>query len=141
MLTVYEQTYIMVSWQLRQYVSPMGRKAVDDWRKGLPAGVPRADLDAFLKNIVKERSWEYPVIGGLSGRHSCLTELRWRSKGKPHRILGYQLQEFEYLMLIGCTHDKKKYKPSDALETALRRRKDVEEGRASYCEYQLVTDQ
>ena len=140
MLTVYEKKYIMVLWLLHQYVSPMDRKAIDDWRNSLPVGIPRTDLDAFLKNIIKERSWEYPVIGTLSGLHSCLTELRWRSKGKPHRILGYQLREFEYLMLVGCTHDKKKYKPSDALGTALRRRKDVKEGRASYCEYQLVTD-
>ena len=141
-LTVYEKKYIMILWLLYQYVSPMGRKAIDDWRKrDLAIGGPRVDLDVFLKNLVKQREWEYPDRGYLKGdRYRGLTELRWKSGGKPHRIFGYELREFEYLMLVGCTHNKRKYDPPDAMETARRRRREIEEGRATYREYQLITD-
>ena len=76
----------------------MGRRALDDWRKrGLAVGRPRADMDTFLKNLVKLRKWEYPVIDSLKGeRFRGLSELRWKSGRTPHRILGYQLGEFEY---------------------------------------------
>ena len=132
----------MVLWTLSEYVSPMGRRAITDWRrKDVSVGAPRAALDTFLKKIVKTRSWKYPDIDFLKGnRYLGLTELRWKWDGKPYRIFGYQLAEFEYLMLVGCTHDQKKYNPPDALETARRRRKEVEKGKASYCEYPLITD-
>ena len=120
----------------------MGRKAMDDWRKrDLAIGRPRADLDTFLKNLVKLREWEYPVIDNLKGeRYRGLSELRWKSGRTPHRIFGYHQGELENLMLVGCTHNERKYDPPDALETALRRRRDIEQGRATYCEYQLITD-
>ena len=132
----------MVLWLLYQYVSPMDRKAIDDWRKrDLVIGGPRADLDTFLKNLVKKREWVYPLIDSLKGeRYRGLSELRWKSGRTPHRIFGYQLGEFEYLMLVGCTHNKRKYNPPDAMETAVRRRKEIEQRRATFCEYQLVTD-
>ena len=98
-------------------------------------------MDTFLKNLVKLRTWEYPVIDSLKGeRFRGLSELRWKSGRTPHRILGYEFGEFEYLMLVGCTHNERKYNPPDALETALRRRKEIEQGRATFCEYRLITD-
>jgi len=38
-----------------QYVSAQGRACIDDWRKTLPVGAPRADLDTFLKTMSKLR--------------------------------------------------------------------------------------
>jgi len=45
-------------WRLYQYVSPAGRRAIDDWRKSLPIGPPRADMDTFLRDMVKRDLWE-----------------------------------------------------------------------------------
>jgi hypothetical protein len=81
----------MIKWRLLQYVSPMGRAALEDWRKSLPIGAPRADLDHFLKLMAKSAVWEYPDIDTLkSERYAGLTELRWKSGRKPHRIFGYE---------------------------------------------------
>jgi len=133
---------MMVKWKLLQYVSPMGRAAIADWRKRLPVGAPKADLDQFLKLMVKLGVWEYPDIDTLKGeRYAGLTELRWKSDRKPHRIFGYKSNDYEYTMLIGCTHDKKKYDPPDAMETAWRRKREIESGEASTREYQLLTDE
>jgi hypothetical protein len=99
-------------------------------------------LDGFLKIMVKLKDWEYPDINALQGkRFAGLTELRWKSGRKPHRIFGYQSNNLEYTMLIGCTHDKKKYDPPDAMETARRRKIEIESGEASTHEYQLLTDE
>jgi hypothetical protein len=132
----------MRTWRFLQYVSPQGRAAIDDWRKALAVGPPRADLDVFLKTMAKLREWAPPDIDTLKGsRYQGLLELRWKSGRKPHRILGYQSADREYTMLVGCTHDGKKYDPPDAFETAVRRRKQIESGEAQAREYQLITDE
>ena len=130
----------------------MERKAITDWRKKLKVGAPKAFLDKFLKDRVKEAKWIYPVIDGLRGeRYQGLSELRWRC-GRPHRIIGYsrcvpklggpQAEQHVgvFVMLIGCTHDGKKYYPTECLDTAVDRKKDIEEGRATTSEYILPVD-
>ena len=132
---------ILFRWRLLQYVSSSGRKAIEDWRKWLPVGLPRADLDSFLKLVAKQDKWEYPIIGGLTGKkYQGLSELRWRSGNVPHRLIGYTSEEHVFVMLIGCTHNKKKYDPSDALDTAVKRKKKIKNGEAGTCEYKLITD-
>lgn len=135
-----------------EYRSEMGRCAISDWRKTLPVGSPRAFLDTNLKRMAKKADWVYPDIEGLHGNHlKGISELRWKCCGVPHRILGYTLRlptidtegsisQGVFVMLIGCTHDKKKYDPTDALNTAAERRKNIEQGKASTSEYQLQFD-
>jgi len=132
----------MYKWKFHQFVSPAGRKAIVDWRSGdLSPGNERADLDNFLKSMAKLDKWEYPDIGPLKGKpNKGLTELRWRSGKVPHRLIGYQIGEHEYVFLIGCTHNAKKYNPPSALETARKRRDSLKNKEATICEYQLTTD-
>ena len=132
----------MFRWKLFQYQSSRGRLAIDDWRNNLPIGLPRADLDSFLKTMAKKEMWEYPDIRTLSGKkYRGLIELRWRSGNVPHRIIGYSPGSHQFVMLIGCTHNKKKYYPPDCLDTAVRRKKKIESMEASICEFKLITDQ
>ena len=100
-----------VEWTLYQYVSAMERRAIEDFRKGLMVG-QRVDMDVFLRALLSKRVWEYPLIDSLKGKaYRSLSELRWKSDGVPHRILGYRLSIHEYVALIGCTHNKRKYLP------------------------------
>ncbi len=118
----------------------MGRKAIEDWRKSLPVGAPSADLDTFLKTMAKQSEWAYPHIGPLRGKKfKGLTELRWQSGNVPYRILGYQSADHKYVMLIGCTHNKKKYDPANALDTVVKRRNQLQRGEATTREYLLLT--
>jgi putative component of toxin-antitoxin plasmid stabilization module len=128
-------------WRLNQYVSPLGREAITDWRKKLHQGSSQPDFDAFLKTVAKKENWDYPDIGPMKGVCQGLTELRWKSGRVPHRIIGYQTGDFEYLMLIGCTHNGKKYDPPNALETAARRRGEIQNKEASVSEFKLITDE
>ena len=91
------------------------------------------------RHLVKRRVWEYPDIDTLKGKSlKGLSELRWRSGNVPHRLFGYRLSGHEYIVLIGCIHNKRKYKPTDALDTAPSRRKKIQNGEATYVEYKLV---
>jgi hypothetical protein len=106
----------------------------------MPQGARRADMDTFLRAMVKRREWEYPDIDALKGNGmQGLTELRWKSEGVPHRIFGYRIDETRYVCLIGCTHNAKKYTPPDAMKTARTRRNEIQTGDATYREYQLLT--
>lgn len=137
---IYEKSYIRVSWRLFEYVSPMSRGAIVDWRSSLPTVSRVADLDTFLRNIVKKADWVYPDVLGLSGRHlNGLHELRWRSDNVPHRIGGYFAADEEFVMLIGWTHNKRKYDPPSALETIIKRRRMLKTGEAGTREYRIIT--
>jgi hypothetical protein len=139
-LGIYEKSDDVVVWKLLQYVSPTGRKVIDDWRGSLTTVVRKADFDSFLRNLVKKSKWVYPDVGGLSGKHlKGLYELRWKSDGVPHRIGGYFAADDEFVMLIGWTHNKKKYDPPTALELILTRKKNLKTGEAALCEYTILT--
>lgn len=98
-------------------------------------------MDQFLKTLSKKKTWEYPDIVWLKGKnYSGLSELRWKSERIPHRLLGYALSHDQYLVLIGCTHNSKKYDPPEAMESARERRRQIENHEASFDEYKLVTN-
>ncbi len=139
-LEIYGKRYIAVEWKLVQYVSPNGRKLIDDWRSSLTT-TRTADLDTFLRNMAKKSRWAYPDLAALRGKNlKGLYELRWRSEnGVPHRIGGYFAADHEFVMLIGWTHNKKKYDPPSALETLLQRRKNLLKGDATLDEFTILT--
>ncbi len=59
-------------------------------------------------------------------------------KGVPHRLFGYTIADHQYLLLIGCTHNAKKYEPPDAMETARKRREQINNQEATFVEYKLI---
>jgi hypothetical protein len=127
-------------WRFLQYVSPSGRKVIDDWRSGLPLGLPRSDVDAFLKVLAKLETWDPPHIKALQGKSlRGLSELRWKSGRVPYRLIGYAQERYEYVLLIGCTHNQRKYDPPSALETAAKRWEQIKRREATVCEYKLIT--
>jgi hypothetical protein len=130
--------------ELLEYVSPAsGRGVIGDWRDDLVSISRKTDMDMFLRNMVKKSNWSFPDIRGLSGkRWRGLSELRWRSDNVPHRIGGYSLEGgATFVMLIGWTHNNRKYDPPSALETLLTRRNQVKTGTGAPLlrEYKILT--
>lgn len=107
---------------IRCYVSPAGNNKIAEWYDGLSAQ-ERADTDEFIKDVRKLHEWKMPHYRGLRG----LGELRWVSERKQHRLIGFLKKEIWYAV-IGCVHKQKIYQPPDALETAERRKKQIENG-------------
>jgi hypothetical protein len=147
-LETYEKADNVVQWKwdLKQYESQNGRKAIDDWRRNLPQGPFRAALDTFLRTMAKIDEWKPPHIKALQGKENAgLSELRWTSGKIEHRIIGHRLDDtkadtHQYLMLIGCTHKQRNYIPPEALESARTRRSEIQQGVAAISEYHLIAD-
>ena len=138
-MEIYEKYDVGVLWRLFQYVSPTGRRTIDDWRAALTVA-GRADFDVFLRNMAKKSKWQYPDIGGLSDKHlKGFRELRWKSSNVPHRVGGYFSSDAEFVMLIGWTHNAKKYTPPTALDLLVKRSNHLSTGEASICEYSIFT--
>jgi hypothetical protein len=138
---VYEKSDTGVKWKLYEYVSPVPaqRRVITEWRKDLL--IPRrADMDVFLRGIVKKSDWTNPDIDWLKGKQAGFIELRWRGGDKvPHRIGGYFPTDKEFVMLVGWTHNARKYDPPEALDTLVKRKRKVETGEATIREYEVIT--
>lgn len=65
-----------------------------------------------------------------------LGELRWNSEGKKYRLLGFFRDGYWYAV-VGCTHKQQRYDPSDALETAKRYKRQIENGHARTVDYDI----
>lgn len=65
-----------------------------------------------------------------------LGELRWVSEKKQHRLIGY-LRGGTFHALVGCTHKQQIYDPSESLDTADKRRRQIERGDARTVAYDL----
>jgi len=139
-LGIYEISDTVVLWRLMEYISPLGRPAVSDWRNGFQTATRKADLDAFLKLKVTEAKWGYPDLRSLQGKDlKGLVELRWKSDGVPHRIGGYVEPPNTFVMLMGFTHNAKKYDPPSTLDTLVKRRKQILKGEARINEFKVLT--
>jgi hypothetical protein len=68
-------------------------------------------------------------------------ELQFFADDKQHRILGmFGDVRKRAVILIGCYHKGGNYTPTDALDTAWKRARDVKEGRARFHERQIRHD-
>jgi hypothetical protein len=118
------------------YVSPAsGKNKIAEWYEGLLAQ-ERADADEFIKNMRKTQDWSMPDYRPRLVGHKGLGELRWRSEEKQHRLVGY-LKGGMFFALIGCTHKQQVYNPANALDTADKRKKEIESGKARTIPYDL----
>jgi hypothetical protein len=106
----------------------------------MAAGTFRADLDAFLKVMVKKSAWDAPDFKPMKGKLAKFHELRWFSGKTQHRIIGFLGREREFIMLVGCTHKQNVYKPAEALESVLKRKKQLDLKEATTSEYKVLTD-
>jgi len=139
-LGIYEKSDSVVLWRLWEYVSPMGRHAIHDWRESLPMVQRKADLDAFLRYQVTVQNWAFPELRPFSGKKwKGLWELRWKSDGIPHRIGGYFANEDEFVMLIGFTHNQRKYDPPEMFDTILKRKNLIQKGDATLHEFTILS--
>jgi hypothetical protein len=115
------------------YVSPAGNNKISDWYDDLSA-TEKAATDEFLKNVRRTANWKMPDYRGSLKGHKGIGELRWPAEKKEHRLIGY-LTGGKFVALIGCIHKQKIYTPANALETADKRKKDIENKVATVVPY------
>jgi hypothetical protein len=128
----------MDTWQFMDYISLRGRNVIQDWYAGLLMR-ERTDFDAFIRLLARTAEWRYPDFRWLRGKkYRGLGEIRFESEKKEHRVIGYfNLVPRQYIMLIGCFHKQRIYTPANALDTALQRKKLIEQGEGTLRERKL----
>jgi hypothetical protein len=127
-------------WTFNEFVSSGDRPTITEWYSSLNPAVQAIfdDRLAFLA-IHPRTQWQMPEFRILSGREGRegLSEIRWKACGVQWRVLGFfSPGVMDYIMLIGCNHRQNRYDPTDALETAIRRKKSVERGERRTCIYE-----
>jgi len=94
----------------------------------------RADTDAFIAIMRGKLKWEWPDYRARLRDYKGLGELRWDSCKKQHRLIGFFMGGIWYAVM-GCTHKQQIYNPADALNTADKRKKDIENRRVNTVPY------
>ena len=120
---------------IRCYVSPAENNKIADWHADLSVQ-ERADADAFMAIVRVKLKWELPEYRAKLTGYKGLGELRWVSCNKQHRLIGFFMGGIWYAVM-GCTHKQQIYSPADALKTADKRKKDIEQGRVKTVLYDL----
>ena len=112
---------------IRCYISPAGNNKIAEWYADLSVQ-ERADADAFIATMRCKLKWEGPDYRTSLTGYKGLGELRWYSCNKQHRLIGFFMGGVWYAVM-GCTHKQQIYKPTDALDTADKRKREIETGK------------
>lgn len=115
-------------WTFRSYRSANGKCVVRRWCRESGPKVEAA-FDTVRKFLEQRElnDWERPEFAPLSGKHSGLHEIRFKAGGVQRRIFGILGSSGkDFTMLMPCSKKNPNYDPRDALDTALRRKKEVE---------------
>jgi hypothetical protein len=127
----------MPEWRtpIRCYVSPAGNNKILDWYQSLGIS-ERTFVDEFLKNMRKTKDWSLPDYRPRLAGYKKIGELRWLMNKTQHRLIGFFANGVWYAVL-GCTHKQNVYSPADALKTADKYRKQIENKEVATVEYDL----
>lgn len=119
------------------YMSPQGRNVIADW----PARLLRqeqSDFMALIQILAKTRQWKDPAFKYLKSQYQGMGEIRFTSERKEHRVIGFVWPSpQQFTMLIGCFHKQQVYTPANALDTALQRKRFLEQGKGSVRERRI----
>lgn len=124
----------MGGWRLpiRCYVSPAENNQIAVWYAGL-SKQEQSDADEFIKTLRKMRRWRGPDYRRLD---DGIGELRWKSENKQQRLLGF-FQDGVWYALIGCKHKQQIYTPQNCLDTAKKRKRQIQNNEVTTVDYDL----
>ena len=135
-----------VLWAFEDYVEG-ANNPIQKWYDSELSDEAQFMFDNVLKNCqkIKDPSKWQDSRGYLKGEcdgHK-IWELGFKCDSKQYRIFGVFSAEKrkQAILLVGCYHKQKRYTPDNALATALKRKKALEEGRANTIERKISADQ
>lgn len=110
--------------RLRELVGPSGRGLIASWLSSYPGA--RAFFRVRVKNLrlTPKVNWNKQQFRNLG---NGLSEIKWVFSDKQFRAVGFYHQGC-FVMLLGCTHKQGVYDPPNCLQTAKKRKSEVENG-------------
>lgn len=111
-------------WTYRCYDDGKGDCPWRRWYDANPAY--QGSHDAIFDLIETQEVWNYPAVDILD-KNNRIIEVRLRGKVK-HRILGfYSGRSCEFVIVGFCYHKQQVYHPKDIKNTAVKRKKAIEQ--------------
>ncbi len=119
-----------------------GKNPIEDWVNGLSEYAE----SLFWSTLKTNKKVPIPIhwtqlryLKGEAKKHH-LWELRFTAD-KAYRVIGFFADARKRaILLIGCCHKQNVYTPPDAINTAINRKKLLEEGEATAIERQIPAD-
>ena len=124
-------------WTFMDYCSAGGNNPISEWYESVLSVQQRADVDALLRVLRNSRIWNVTDFRARIQGREGLSEIRLKSERTQIRLIGRQAPGFRYVLLIGCTHKQQIYDPKSCLDTAERRKKEIDRGEASTREHEI----
>ena len=131
----------MSCWTFFDYMLNPRRNAVLEWKKQISKQA-YADFEVLLSDLAVIEKWEEtdgvkPLRGGRA-KGKGLLEIVFKTAGIQHRMIGFfGPEQKQFTLLIGCMHKQNIYQPPQAIETAIERKKKVENKEATLHEHQI----
>lgn len=132
------------TWTFYDWVDRHGANPIDDWLEGESDEV-RMVFNSTLKEAQKRKNhleWLCfkRFIKGKKFEEERIWELQFRANRREYRLLGRFDGQMRAIVFCGCYHKGSVYTPKDALETALRRAKELAAGKADRRERKIQDD-
>ena len=127
----YQKKVTMDVWDFREYQSGEGKRPVSEWYAKL-SPKNQASTHKFMSIARQLERLEPPHFK----KFRELLEARWFGENRvPHRIFCYIPSDRQVTFLRGFTHKGRRYTPTNAYPTALRRRNEIQNGKAGTHEF------
>jgi hypothetical protein len=130
-------------WAFEDFVYPNGSNPVEAWYSSQSEAVQDA-VDAMLKDMRKTSNhinwgaWR-GFLRGEAKRYR-IWEVGVKAEGRQYRLFGIFGGKKIVILLVGCYHKANVYAPHDAIETAIKRAKALNEGNANTNARQIRSD-
>ena len=94
----------------------------------------RAKFRIRVQHLAKiaSKDWTWQQFHSLG---DGISEIKWKTGNKQFRAIGFDRDGF-FVMVIGCTHKMKVYDPPECLKSAIRLKKEVENGEWDIVEFE-----
>ncbi len=114
------------------YVASNGSNPVQEWYRTKLSIQQATDLEEVIGILGKSKHWGMPDFRWLP---KGLGEVRLKAR-PPIRLVGCAGKLIgQFVFLIGCTHKETRYDPTNALDTASKRKRDLEQNRGSVIDH------
>lgn len=130
-------------WTFYDWVDGDGSNPIEKWLAGESEEV-RMKFNSMLKLARKSRNhldwlgFRHKMEGQL--RAEGINELEFKADRRQYRLLIKFDGVLKMVILCGCYHKEKRWTPTDALETAVRRSKALSQGKARKRERTIQDD-
>jgi hypothetical protein len=139
---VIELQSVPVEWLFCDFSTAAGN-AIQDWLDNVSEDAE----NLFWSMLKNNRKVENPIhwtqlryLKGEASKHR-LWELRFKADGKAYRVVGFFGKKRKTaILLVGCFHKQNVYHPPDCINTAIARKRLLEEGKATAIERKIPID-